>query len=167
MTFANFKASLTVVSLLGITFVASTSTAGTIGTPGSVGFQGTVATFCTINTTSGTLGVKTDRLILTTNMNESGDFIGSRQAGSITVSSNIPAGGYVIIDSPTLSGVTSAGTSQVMTGASWQSSTTIPITNGTAYAPLDVKFTNTSSNKFANGIYNATVTATCTDDGNK
>jgi hypothetical protein len=153
MALNKIRALITSVSLAGITFIASTSSAGTIGGQQTIGFQGLVATFCNISASSGTLGVRVDRGMMTSDTSDnSASFIGSRSQGSVSVSSNIPNGGNVIIDTPTLSGGTAPTSSLLSIGGTWQASHTIALTNGTATTPVNVKFTTTNNNsQFANG----------------
>ena len=111
--------------------------------------------------------MKEDRSQLTSDSSELGNHIGTRTAGSFSVSSNVP-GGIVVVSAPTLSGGTAATTSQLKVGSgSYAASDTVSLSNGiVGSTPVNVKFSTTNnSNIFANGTYSATVLVTCTDNG--
>ncbi len=131
---------------LSLSLMASDVRAATIGTPQTMSFPGTVATFCTITATGGNLAVKEDRSQLTSDSAELGNHIGTRTAGSFSVSSNVPQG-IVVVSAPTLSGGTSATTSELKVGSgSYAASATVSLANGiVGSTPVNVKFSTTNN----------------------
>lgn len=165
---------LALMASLGSSILVPTSTlAGTIGANEPVGFGPTVvSSFCDISTGAGSLGVAKDRRLITSDASETGPFSGSLSPASISAASNLSGTGALVVDAPTLGGgPTAATTGQVRLGSgAWGTTGTVSLgADGSLSATnVNVKFqTTNNSNKFANGTYTASATATCTDNGTK
>lgn len=149
----------------------SAPTAGftaTVGSPQSVDFGSTVInSTCTLAATGGSVGVRTNRTLITSSAAEGGNFTGNLAPASISALSNLTSTGFVTVDTPRLSGPTAATTSEVkIDGGTWGSSAKVNLgTEGDlAATPVHVRFTTTSNNsRFTPGNYAASATVTCSD----
>ena len=129
--------------------------------------QALISNSCTLTTSDGSIGVRTNRNLITSDTAEGGNFTGTLAAATISAQSNLNNIGFVKVDNPTLTGITGATTAQVKFGSgAWGSSGQVNLgTDGTlASTPLHVKFSTTSNNnRFANGTYTASATVSCYD----
>jgi hypothetical protein len=137
-----------------------------VGTAQSVNFgQALVSNSCALSTSDGSIGVRTNRNLITSDQSEGGNYTGALVPATISVSSNLGSTGFVKVENPTLSGGTSAAASQVKLGSTgaWGSSAQALLgADGSMTAmPLHVKFT--SSGRFATGTYTASAAVSCYD----
>jgi len=130
--------------------------------------QALINNSCTLTTSDGSIGVRTNRGLITSDSAEGGSFNGTLAAATISASSNLTSTGFVRVDNPTLTGTTAATSSQVKVGGgtTWASSAQANLgADGTLGAtPLHVRFSTTANNnRFANGTYTASATVSCFD----
>lgn len=147
----------------------TTSAAAQVGPSQGVNFgQALISNSCTVTTSDGSIGVRTNRSLITSDTTEGGSYNGTLAAATITASSNLAAPAFVRVENPTLTGTTAATTSQLRFGTSttWGTSATQTLGSDGSLAatPLHVKFATTSNNnRFANGTYTASATVSCFD----
>ena len=140
-----------------------------VGTTQSVNFgQALVSNSCTLSTSDGSIGVRTNRNMITSDQSEGGSYNGALVPATISVSSNLTSTGFVRVESPALSGGTTATAAQVKLGSSgaWGSTAQafLGADGSMAAMPLHVKFTTTNNNgRFATGTYTASATVSCYD----
>jgi len=139
-----------------------------VGTNQGVNFgQALINSACTVSTSDGSIGVRANRNLITSDSAEGGNFTGTLAAGTVSAVSNLSSTSFVKVDNPTLTGTTAATTAQVKLGSGgWGSSGQVNLgADGTlAATPLHVKFSTTSNNnRFANGTYTASATVSCYD----
>jgi tellurite resistance protein len=129
--------------------------------------QALINSACTVSTSDGSIGVRSNRSLITSDSLEGGNFNGTLAAATVSAVSNLTTTGFVKVDNPTLTGATGATTAQVKLGTgTWGSSGQVNLgADGTlAATPLHVKFSTTSNNnRFANGTYTASATVSCYD----
>lgn len=163
---AGLGAALLTPALLGGFFSAS---AAQVGPSQGINFgQALINNSCTLTTSDGSIGVRTNRGLITSDSGEGGNFNGTLAAATISAVSNLTSTGYVKVENPTLNGTTAATSSQVKfgTGNAWGSSAQENLgSDGTmAATPLHVRFSTTANNnRFANGTYTASATVSCYD----
>lgn len=142
--------------------------AAQVGPSQGVNFgQALINSSCTVTTNDGSIGVRTNRNLITSDTTEGGNFSGTLTAASISAVSNLTTTGFVKVDNPTLTGTTAATTSQVKLGTgTWGSSGQVNLgaDGSMSSTPLHVRFsTNNNNNRFANGTYTASATVSCYD----
>ena len=142
--------------------------AAQVGPSQGVNFgQALINSSCTVSTSDGSIGVRSNRSLITSDSLEGGNFTGTLAAATVSAVSNLTTTGFVKVDNPTLTGTTVASTAQVKLGTgTWGSSGQVNLgADGTlAATPLHVKFSTTSNNnRFANGTYTASATVSCYD----
>ena len=139
-----------------------------VGTNQGINFgQALINSACTVTTSDGSIGVRANRNLITSDTLEGGNFTGTLAAATVTAVSNLSSTSFVKVDNPTLTGTTAATTAQVKFGSgAWGSSGQVNLgTDGTlAATPLHVKFSTTNNGtRFANGTYTASATVSCYD----
>lgn len=143
--------------------------AAQVGPSQGVNFgQALISNSCTLTTSDGSIGVRTNRGLITSDSAEGGNFNGTLAAATISAVSNLTNTGFVRVENPTLSGATAATSSQVRLGSSgaWGTSaqSNLGVDGTMAATPLHVRFTtNSNNNRFANGTYTASATVSCYD----
>jgi hypothetical protein len=146
-----------------------TAAAAQVGPNQSVNFgQALISNSCTLTTSDGSMGVRTNRSLITSDVGEGGNYNGTLAAATITAASNLTSTGFVKVENPTLGGGTGATSAQVRLGTTgaWGSTAQANLgTDGSMSAvPLHVRFSTTSNNgRFANGTYTASATVSCYD----
>lgn len=155
----------TAICVSGVT----TAAAAQVGPNQGINFgQALISNSCTLTTSDGSIGVRSNRSLITSDSAEGGNFNGTLAAATISAVSNLTSTGFIRVDSPTLTGATAATTSQVRFGSSGAWGTTAQSSLGAdgtmASTPLHVRFSTTSNNnRFANGTYTASATVSCYD----
>ena len=139
-----------------------------VGTNQGVNFgQALINSACTVNTSDGSIGVRANRNLITSDSAEGGNFTGTLAAATVSAVSNLSSSSYLKVDNPTLTGTTVASSAQVKLGSGgWGNSGQVNLgADGTlAATPLHVKFsTINNNNRFANGTYTASATVSCYD----
>lgn len=141
-----------------------------VGPSPSVNFgQALISSSCTLSTSDGSIGVRTNRSLITSDSAESGNFNGTLAAATVSAVSNLTSTGFVKVENPTLAGgSTAATTSQLKlgTGGTWGTSAQVNLgADGSLGAtPLHVRFSTTNNgSRFANGTYTASATVSCFD----
>ena len=143
--------------------------AAQVGASQSVNFgQALISSSCTLSTSDGSIGVRTNRSLITSDSGETGNFNGNLAAATVAAVSNLTSSGFVRVDNPTLTGGSTAATSsQVRMGSgSWDTSAQVNLdTEGSLpITPLHVRFSTTNdNNRIANGTYSASATVSCYD----
>lgn len=146
--------------------------AAQVGPSQNINFgQALISSSCTLTTSDGSIGVRTNRNLITSDSGEGGNFNGTLAPATIAAVSNLTSTAFVKVEKPTLSGTTAANSSQVKlispgVPATWADSAQVNLgADGTlAATPLHVKFTTSSNNnRFANGTYTASATVSCFD----
>lgn len=144
--------------------------AAQVGPSPTVNFgQALISSSCTLNTSDGSIGVRTNRSLITSDSAETGNYNGTLAAATISAVSNLTNTGFVKVENPTLSGgSTAATTSQLRlgTGGTWGTSAQVNLgADGSLSAtPLHVRFSTTNNgSRFANGTYTASATVSCFD----
>lgn len=132
--------------------------------------QAVINSACTLSTTDGSIAVRTNRSLITSDTLEGGNFNGTLSPATISATSNLTNNAFVKVENPSLTGTTAATSSQLRLGSSgtWGTSGQVNLAaDGTlASTPLHVKFSTTSNNnRFANGTYTASATVSCYDGG--
>ena len=130
---------------------------------------GVVQDICNIETQDGTLASSVDKTILSSDSNEVDgltigpiSYLGTPQAGSITVASNMKSGALITLDEPKLNGPSAAEQSFISVNNSGYDSTIVLNSNESGNvetSSVDVLFKN--NNGFLNGDYTAYITVTC------
>ena len=163
--------SLNKFPILGVGFFAVLTPAlaqqvesGRINYPGGV-----VQDICNIETQDGTLASSVDKTTLSSDSNEVDDltigpisYLGTPQAGAITVVSNMKSGALITLEEPKLNGPSAAEQSFISVNNSVYENTTVLNSNESGSvetSSVDVLFKNNSG--FKNGDYTAYVTVTC------
>ncbi|MFZ9271567.1 MAG: hypothetical protein ACO23C_10050 [Prochlorococcaceae cyanobacterium] len=160
---------MAVASTLPLAEAWRSAPAAQVGASQSVNFgQALISSSCTLSSSDGSIGVRTNRSLITSDSGETGNFNGNLAAATIAAVSNLTSNGFIRVDNPTLTGgSTQATTSQVRMGTgSWDTSAQVNLDNdGTlATTPLHVRFSTTNdNNRFANGTYSASATVSCYD----
>jgi len=156
--------------LLSPTLIGSFCSVGAaqVGPNQGVNFgQALITNSCTLTTSDGSIGVRTNRSMITSDTAEGGNFNGTLAAATISAQSNLNNIGFVQVDNPTLTGTTAATTSQVKLGSgAWGASGQVNLgpDGSLASTPLHVKFSTTNNGtRFANGTYTASATVSCYD----
>ena len=147
---------------------SASAQAAQVGSGQGVNFgQALISNSCTVTTSDGSIGVRTNRSVITSDQAEGGAFNGTLGAANISASSNLSTTAFVQVDNPSLSGPTAATTSQLRLGTgTWGTTAKANLAaDGTlSLTPLHVKFiTANNNNRFANGTYTASATVSCYD----
>jgi len=143
--------------------------AAQVGPSQGVNFgQALINSSCTLTTSDGSIGVRTNRSLITSDSGEGGNYNGTLANASVSATSNLTSNAFVKVENPTLTGTTPATTSYVRLGSdgTWGSAAQVNLgADGTlASTPLHVKFSTTNNgNRFANGTYTASTTVSCYD----
>ena len=130
---------------------------------------GVVQDICNIETQDGTLASSVDKTTLSSDSNQVNSltigpisYLGTPQAGAITVVSNMKSGALITLDEPKLNGPSAAEQSFISVNNSAYDNTIVLNSNESGSvdtSSVDVLFTNNSG--FENGEYTAYVTVTC------
>ena len=162
-----FAPLLVTSALLGSSTAVS---AAQVGSSQGVNFgQALINNACTVTTGDGSIGVRTNRSLITSDSAEGGNFNGTLAAASVSAQSNLTETAFLKVDNATLNGGTVPSSSQIKLGISggvWGSSGEVNLgSDGTlASTPVHVRFSTTNNNnRFANGTYTASATVSCYD----
>lgn len=157
------------IAVLGGMGLFSSVAAAQVGPNQTVNFgQALVSNSCSLTTTDGSMAVRTNRSLITSDVGEGGNYNGTLAAATVAATSNLTSTAFVKVENPTLAGGTQATTSQVRLGSSGTWGTSAQSNLGTdgamAATPMHVRFSTTNNNsRFANGTYTATATVSCYD----
>jgi hypothetical protein len=142
--------------------------AAQVGSGQGVNFgQAVINSSCTVTTSDGSIGVRTNRSLITSDSAETGNFTGTRAAATISALSNLTDSAVLKVENPILGGGTAASDAQVKvgtTGATWGAAGEVRLgADGTLEStPVHVRFSTTNNNsRFATGTYTASATVSC------